>query len=1026
MRFRKTVWIRTILILIGVFMCSGSALAATTTVSSIQFNESYNQITTTSNITLSVTARYSDSQTAYVSSRDVEWISSDNNIASVSNGIVSFTGQNGKVTIYATYQNKTTSLNLNVNIAKTVSNLVINDGQALTYSNNSTPMQVTAYYTDGTSDDIRSGLTWSSSDNTIAYLSGSYAYFTGKNGSVTLTANYGGKSSSVSTYVYNQSSYSSIKINEANLNYTSKPKSVQLTVDGIYPNNKTERIYSGIVWKVINPTNDAVATISQSGQLTFTGVNGSVTIIAEFGGSSATITATLNAPKALASLILNNDNPLSYTTDPVSLTVLGQYSDGTMMNVDNQEVSWLSNNPSVATVDQDGVVKFTGRNGSVTITGQIGNVSGSVTATVNNKASSLMIESVSPFIYGTNPIQLRVKDGSKYLNNAVWSSLDPTVATISPNGTVSFTGKNGVATINATFGDKTASISTVVNFSVSSVNIKETALTFSKIPLQLTAEAEMLDGHIQELSTAGWSSSDNSIATVSNTGLVKFTGKNGKVKITVQYGDREDSITTDVVNEFALQNIRIDEGIFYSSSPVTLTLTGVQANGKTEQIRGMDAKWTSSDLNKATISNGVVTYTGNEGWVTITAKYNGMTTEQSAYVSKALSIKSLRINEELTYTLNPVTLSLTATLPDGKTKEITASEAVWTSNDLSIADVSSNGIVKFKGKDGPVTITASYGNQKATVYVNVKGAITVESIKINELLKYSKTPITLTVDVTDTKGNKADVQSSSFEWKTSNASIAKVDKGVVTFTGIVGQVTITATLGGKTATVSGYISPNAGQGPFMTNVINNDTLETNMLKKIRSTNPLSSIPNYTDTSSHWANRQIKIGRKLDLITGYADDTFKPNQNITRGDFVIMLTRVFDIQPTTNRNTVFKDITNNAAKDAIITLNNLGIIGGYEDQTFRPDRQITRAEVVVILNKLVNVSQIPKSTNSKFTDISKHWAAESIKNIADIGLLSGRGDGTFAPSDNTTRAEAVFLLLRTLSLNPSINAALEEL
>lgn len=1012
--------------MIGLFMFSGAALAATTTVSSIHINESYNQITNLNNITLSVRAKYSDNGTAHVSSQDIQWTSSDNGIASVSSGRVSFTGQNGWVTIYATYLNKTTSITMNVNIAKSVSNLIINDGQALTYSHNPITMQVTGVYSDITSEVIRSGLSWSSSDSSIAYVTGNYAYFTGKNGSVTLTVKYGGKSASVSTYVYNQSSYSSILINEANLYYTSKPNSVQLTVDGVYSNNRTERIYSGITWKVINPTNDVVAAINQSGVLTFTGINGTVTIVAEYGGSSASVTATLNAPKTLSSLIINNDNPLSYTTDPVTLTVLGQYTDGTTMNVDNQEITWISNNPSVASVDNDGVVTFTGRNGSVTITGQSENVSGSVSATVNNKASSLIIESASPFVYGTNPTQLRVKDGSKYLNNAIWSSLDSTVATISPNGLVSFTGKNGIATINATFGDKTATISTTVNFAINSIDIRETTLAFSKKPVQLTTEAVMPDGRSQVLTTAGWSSSDTSIATVSNTGLVTFTGKNGSVRITVQYGDREDNISTDVVNELALQDIRIDEGLFYSSSPITLTFTGILANGSTEQIRSSDAKWTSSDLNIATVSNGVVTYTGNEGYVTIGAKYEGMTTERSAYISKSLQINSIRINEALVYNVNPVALTLTSTKSDGKTQTVNATDAVWTSNDLSVADVSNNGIVTFKGKNGPVTITASYGNQKVNVYVNVTGAISVDSIKINEVFKYKKTPITLTVSVLDTKGNKVDVLSSSIDWKTSNASIAKVDKGVVTFTGASGPVTLTATFGGKIATVSTNVNPAAGEGPFVSKVIDNDKVESNILNKIQTMSPLNSTPDYTDTGNHWANRQIKIARNLELASGYADDTFKPNKNVTRGDFVIMLTRVFDIQPTTNRNTEFKDIANHVAKDQIITMNNLGIIGGYEDQTFRPDREITRAEVVVIMNKLVNISQIPKSTNSKFTDTSSHWAADSIKNIADIGLLSGRGDGTFAPKDNTTRAEAISLLLRTLSLNETIKAAIDVL
>jgi len=79
-----------------------------------------------------------------------------------------------------------------------------------------------------------------------------------------------------------------------------------------------------------------------------------------------------------------------------------------------------------------------------------------------------------------------------------------------------------------------------------------------------------------------------------------------------------------------------------------------------------------------------------------------------------------------------------------------------------------------------------------------------------------------------------------------------------------------------------------------------------------------------------------------------------------------------------------------------------------------------------LSKLLNFSQLPVKGNSYFYDTSSHWANSAITQVSSIGLVSGRGDGTFAPDDNTSRAEAISLLIRVLSLNSAIKSKIDEL
>lgn len=960
-----------------------------------------------------------------VSPCNVNWNADDQyNILRVSiTGEVTFNRNTGAATIIAELNGITSKINVTVSATYSISG-------TLTYSKTPIPLKFIETLSDGYVK-VMNNVTWASSNETIATVDSlGQVSFTGYSGRVTITATadtpIGRISRSVETTVSNQT-YNSIKINQTNLTYTSKPNPIQLTVDGVLSNGRTERITSGINWTIFNPTNATVASVDKNGVLTFTGINGSATVRAEYGGNSASVTATLNAPKTLVSLIINNNNPLNYSPNPITLSnVRGQYSDGTTATIANNTISWSSSNMNVATVSNTGVVTFTGRNGTVTITGRIGNVYGSVSATVNITANSLYIDPAR-FEYSTSPVQLRAKDGNKYLSNVTWSSSDTSIATVSTSGLVTFTGKNGTVTIYATYGDKTASISTTVSQTISSITIKGT-LAYSKNPVRLSAEVIWPDGRKQTLSTADWSSSDTSVATVNNTGVVTFTGKNGPLTITVKYADRSTNVSTYVVNDSQITDLRIDQGLFYSSTPITLTLTGVLANGTTQKINNSNATWTTSDSYIASVNNGVVTYTGRNGWVTITATYDGKSASRSAYIDSSFQISSLKINETLAYSTSPVYLTLTATLPNGQTKSISASDAVWTSSDLSIAEVNANGVVTFKGKNGPVTITASYGNRTATAYVNVNTSTAINSLKINESLNYSQYSTILTLTATLVNGTMQNIPASSAVWTSSDSTIATVNNGVVYFTGKNGYVSITATYSGKSASVYTTVNTNIASPsqPFSSRMINNSALETKILNQIRTTPSLSSIANYPDATDHWAKKQIKIAKKLNLVSGYPDGTFQPNKKVTRGDFVIMISRIFDI-PAANYNTTYlKDISDHYAKSYIISLNNLGIIGGYEDQTFRPNKEITRAEVVTILAKLIDFNKTSNTSSSGFTDTNRHWAEANIKKIASIGIISGRGDGRFAPNDNTTRAEAIHLLLKTLSLNTNIKNALDNL
>lgn len=112
-------------------------------------------------------------------------------------------------------------------------------------------------------------------------------------------------------------------------------------------------------------------------------------------------------------------------------------------------------------------------------------------------------------------------------------------------------------------------------------------------------------------------------------------------------------------------------------------------------------------------------------------------------------------------------------------------------------------------------------------------------------------------------------------------------------------------------------------------------------------------------------------------------------------------------------TPFSDTVGKSYEKAVLTLNMLDILNGREDNTFEPDSDITRAEMTVILLRLSGYDN-PQQTDTLFSDVpSDHWASGIIQRAFELGYVSGKTTDTFEPDANVTYAEAVTMLVRLL-------------
>jgi hypothetical protein len=174
--------------------------------------------------------------------------------------------------------------------------------------------------------------------------------------------------------------------------------------------------------------------------------------------------------------------------------------------------------------------------------------------------------------------------------------------------------------------------------------------------------------------------------------------------------------------------------------------------------------------------------------------------------------------------------------------------------------------------------------------------------------------------------------------------------------------------------------------------------------------------NVSDISGHWASADIKQAISIGIVTGYPDGTFKPNHAVSRAEFIVMLMNALKPQEDGGE-LIFKDTAKIGAwaQKAVAQAIQAGIVKGYEDGTFRPNAEITRAEMVAMLANALGKS-LEVNTATGFADDKDipEWARASVAYVKQAGIVKGKGNNEFNPQDHATRAEAITVLLNMLS------------
>ena len=173
---------------------------------------------------------------------------------------------------------------------------------------------------------------------------------------------------------------------------------------------------------------------------------------------------------------------------------------------------------------------------------------------------------------------------------------------------------------------------------------------------------------------------------------------------------------------------------------------------------------------------------------------------------------------------------------------------------------------------------------------------------------------------------------------------------------------------------------------------------------------------FTDVASHWAAEAINYMAERGWVNGVGNGRFVPDMNMTRAMFVTILSRM-EGKSTGETVSYFIDVPQYSYyAEHVKWASEVGIVNVTGNYKFDPDRNITREEMAVMVNRYLEYKGIfLENGSNEFADSNKvdTWASVAVEKLGKAGIVNGKNDGKFDPKDFATRAELVMILYRVM-------------
>jgi hypothetical protein len=601
----------------------------------------------------------------------------------------------------------------------------------------------TGNYSDGSSKNLTSTVTWSASTG-ATITAGGLATGVTPGAISTITATSGSISGTATLTVANP--LVSIAVTPPTASVAPNATQ-QFTATGTYANHSTQNITNSVTW-----TASAGATITQGGLATGVTPNSTSTIMAAQGNLFGTATLTVTNP--LVSIAVTPPNPRIAPTTTQQFVATGTYADNSTQVI-TSTVTWASSNTAVATISNSAGTQGLA-NG---LTAGTTNITASLSGVTNSPPDVLTVTSATLQSITVTPpnVQIPLANQQQYTatghfsdgttqditNTVTWASSDPAHISITVSGRATgvaliSTAVTITATKNSIVGSTTATVIPPVLVSIAvTPNITQMAQNTS---VQYTATGTESNGSTLNItSLATWTSSNTTFATVGlHTGFVvaQPVSSNSNVTIQVAYQGITQSIQLTVTNATPTHiTVTPVSPTIPAGVNQRFTATATFSDRSSQDVsQAPSTRWTSGNTTVASIVASGLASGLMPGTATITATFGGISGGAVLTVSTA-TLSSIAVVPSGTTTTpvvigvgSSLTFQAVGTYSDGTTQSVTGL-ATWSSTDTMV--VSLSGSTATGQSAGNANVTASYrGVTSSHSYVVVPGAALL-SIAIN-------------------------------------------------------------------------------------------------------------------------------------------------------------------------------------------------------------------------------------------------------------------------------------------------------
>jgi len=610
-----------------------------------------------------------------------------------------------------------------------------------------------------------------------------------------------------------------------------------------------------------------------------------------------------------------------------------------------------------------------------------------------------------------------VLPGNASDKSVTWSVASGTgSATIGSSGLLKGT-KAGTVTVTAKAKDGSGiKGSKVITVTAAEEEVKKVAVTSISVSGKagastvvngktLQINATVLPSNASDKSVTWSVASGTGSATIGSSGLLKGT-KAGTVTVTAKAkdgsgvkGSKVITVTAAAEEKVAVTSITVsgkdNAGTVVNSKTLQMNATVLPVNATDPGVTWSVAPGTGS----ATIGSSGLLKGTKAGTVTVTAKAKDgsgvkgskvITVTAAAEDEIAVTSITVRGKDNAGTVVNGKTLQMNATvLPEN----VTDPGVTWSvTPGTGSATIGSSGLLKGT-KAGTVTVTAEANDSSG-----IKGSEVI-TVTTEEEVVMVVTAITVSGE-----GNVSTVVNGESlqmiaEVLPENATDPSVSWSVAPGTG---SATIEPATGILTGTAAGTVTVTA---------TDEDSSVYGSIVITVNEPVVPPVIELGDISGCWAVTMIRALIDAGAIAGYPDGSFKPDNNISRAEFAVVLVKAFRLQ--SDGGEVFRDTAGHWAKDYIATAQALGIVNGYNNGYFGANDLITREQMAVMIVKAAKIeADSSKTTFSDDNEISA-WAKSGISTAVAHQIIAGYSDNTFKPKGRATRAEAVTAIFMAL-------------